>query len=386
MDKLVYILYPILLLVFLAGARPYGRGKWNEEFMTLDQTKYLQGFAVICVMMHHIAQETCADWQSYPLLPGLEFFVPIGYFFVAFFLFCSGYGLFKSYKTKTDYLKGFFGKRMLLLILAFYSTGWIFLIARILMKQKMDQKRFLFYFSGYMLSNPNAWYAIALPLFYLFFYLSFRFFKKDWMKIAGVMLGMFLYTFLGTWIDHNDYLMNGEWWYNSVHLFWIGMLFARFEKTIVEKLKKYYWLFTILAVVLMLGGYWISEWAQAVFSYYGEYNWNLTHWMVVKNRWLCLLTQMVASTGFVFWVLLMNLKLRVGNRLLALIGKITLEFYLIHGLFLEFFSYRFCDVVPSITRIKNVPLLTLMVFVPSVIAAVGLQKLHRKILNITAGK
>ena len=57
-------------------------------------------------------------------------------------------------------------------------------------------------------------------------------------------------------------------------------------------------------------------------------------------------------------------------------GTITLEFYLIHGLFLEFFLYRFCDIVPSITRITNVALLIVVVFVLSVPSALGLKKLH----------
>ena len=70
------------------------------------------------------------------------------------------------------------------------------------------------------------------------------------------------------------------------------------------------------------------------------------------------------------------MKLKIGNRFLEFMGTITLEFYLIHGLFLELFAYRFCDIVPSITRIENVAVLIIVVFALSVPAAVGLKKLH----------
>ena len=101
----------------------------------------------------------------------------------------------------------------------------------------------------------------------------------------------------------------------------------------------------------------LSLTAKNVYSYYGEYDPRLSHLMVVRNRWICLAAEMLASAGFAFCALLLNMKLKIGNRVLEFMGTITLEFYLIHGLFLEFFSYQFCDVVPSITRIKNVALL-----------------------------
>lgn len=376
MDKLVYLTYPALLILLAAGAKWYGKNQWNADFMSLKQTKYLQGFFAICIMLHHIGQETCAEWQKYPLIPGLEFFVPIGYFFVAFYLMCSGFGLFKSYRSKPDYLKGFFRKRILPLILAFYSTGLIFFFARVLMKQPMNGWDIFCNISGWGLPNPYAWYVVALPYFYLCFYLSFRFLKRDWMKISATILGVFLYTLLGTWIDHNNYWMRGEWWYNSVHLFWIGILFARFETQIVEHVKKNYLIYLIAAVAVTYVFFNLSLTAKNVYSYYGEYDPRLSHLMVVRNRWICLAAEMLASAGFAFCVLLLNMKMKIGNRVLEFMGTITLEFYLIHGLFLEFFSYQFCDVVPSITRIKNVALLIVVVLVPSLLLAVALKKLH----------
>ena len=105
---MIYLIYPLLVVVLLWGAKPFGRGKWNEEAFSLRQMKALQGFFAICIMLHHIGQKTCASWlEDALIIPGLEFFVPIGYLFVSMFFFCSGYGLYKSIQTKPNYLKGF---------------------------------------------------------------------------------------------------------------------------------------------------------------------------------------------------------------------------------------------------------------------------------------
>lgn len=388
MDKLVYLAYPVMLAVLLTGSKLYRKNQWNEEFMTLEQTKYLQGFFALCIMLHHIGQETCASWNEYPKLPGLELFVPIGYFFVSLFLLCSGYGLFKSFKAKEDYFKGFFVRRILPLILIFFITGWIYFVARILMHESMNSWKIFCYISGWGLPNLYAWFVIAMTYFYICFYVSFKYGKSDFARIAGVIAGVFIYTFIGTYVNHNDYWMRGEWWYNCVHLFWIGMLFARYENQIITKVKKRYSLYLILSIVFTVILYFVSEIAQGVFSYYGEYNIMTPHYMVVINRWICLITQMLASFSFVVQVLLINMKLKIGNRVLGFMGTITLEFYMIHGLILEFFSYNFCDNarVSGLYRIENVALLIIVVLIPSIFMALGLKKIiegiQRKLISI----
>lgn len=379
MDKLVYIIYGILPVMLFMGARVMKKREWNEEFLSLSQTKAIQGFSAVCIMLHHIAQKTCASWlDSYLIIPGLELFVPIGYFFVGIFLFSSGYGLMKSYREKPGYLQGFVKKRILPVVLAFYTTGIIFLIARYLMGEKISGSKLFFYLSGMQLSNPNAWYVIALPIFYLGFYLAFRFAKNERVAVLITCMVVLVYTLLGTCVDHNDWWLRGEWWYNSVHLFSLGILFAGHEKQIIPKIKKNYWVYLILAFVGIFIWFSISEYAQAQFSYYGE-NWGAPD--KVARRWICLVTQMLASCSFVFFVFLMGMKIRIGNRFLKFMGTITMEFYLIHGLFVELFAYSFAGVVPGLYRVKNVALYIALVFILALPSAILLQKLHQFLLR-----
>lgn len=379
MDKIVYVYYPLLAVILVWGAGFSKKGMWNEEFMSISQTKYLQGFFAICIMFHHVGQKTCASWLNpMVIIPGLEVFVPIGYWFVGIFLVCSGYGLIKSYFSKPDYLTGFIRKRILPVILAFYSTGFIFLIVRALMGEKMDVWQVIFYVTGLQLSNPNTWFVIALPIFYFAFYFAFKYIKNKDIALAVTCFTVFLYTLTGTMINHNDWWMRGEWWYNSVHFFSIGLLFARFEDKIISYVKRYYALYSVLTFVGIFIFYFASVIAQGVFSYYGELA-HLDH--VVLRRWACLITQILASCSFVFFVFLLTMKVKIGNRILGFMGTITLEFYLIHGLYVELFGYSFLDLAPSLYYIKNVALLVVVVVVLSIPSALLLQRLHRLIMG-----
>ena len=129
---------------------------------------------------------------------------------------------------------------------------------------------------------------------------------------------------------------------------------------------------------MILPLYAFSEWTQAAFSYYGEM-WHADH--VVLRRWVCLISQMLASCSFVFFVFIAGMKIKIGNRFLAFMGGLTLEFYLIHGLFIELFGFNFIDVAKSIYYIKNVALFTAVVFILGLLSAVLLQKFHNLLLH-----
>lgn len=377
MDKLVYIYYPVLAVLFLWGARLEKRGEWNEEFLSLRQTKAIQGFTAILIMFHHISQKTCASWLNPKyIVHGLDLFVNYGYYFVGIFLFGSGYGLYKSYMSKENYLQGFVKKRILPLVVAFYSCGLLFLVVRLLMKQRMQGWDLWLYIIGFKMPNPNSWYVVAVPMFYLAFYLFFRYIKnKNWALILTCLF-IFCYTLLGTFIRHNAYWMCGEWWYNSAHLFSIGLLFARWEKEMIPKIKSRYFFWFILGIVFIFVSDAGVRWAESNFSYYyGEYSYKpVPLFSMVWRKWVTLLVQQIASTIFVLWVFVAGMKLRIGNKALDFMGKITLEFYLIHGLFIELFGFSFLDVAPSIFYIRNVALFVLVVFVMALLAAIVFHK------------
>ncbi|MBO4346650.1 MAG: hypothetical protein J5840_03330, partial [Lachnospiraceae bacterium] len=80
LDKTIYLIYPLLAFVLFAGAKISKKKEWNEDAFSLRQMKALQGFAAICIMLHHVGQKTCASWiNPIYIRNGLNVFVPIGY-------------------------------------------------------------------------------------------------------------------------------------------------------------------------------------------------------------------------------------------------------------------------------------------------------------------
>jgi len=52
MNYLVYLVYPALIVLLAVGMKISKKGQWNETFMSLEQTKYLQGYVAILIMLH----------------------------------------------------------------------------------------------------------------------------------------------------------------------------------------------------------------------------------------------------------------------------------------------------------------------------------------------
>ncbi len=317
MDYLVYLFYPLLIGVLFYGGKVFKKSEWNEEVLSLEQTKAIEAFAAICIMFHHMAQKTCAYWMdSDYIVNGLNPFVMTGYLFVAIFFFFSGYGLIKSYKTKENYLQRFLPKRLSPLFVAAVLIGFVFLSARVGMKENV---RFQFFSFGEPRQiNPNGWFPIAITVLYIGFYLSYRFCKNK--KVA---LGLTCAVALA-YIVYCDFFLFGTWWYNTIPAFCAGLIFAEYEKPFIQSIKKHYILNVIILCVL-----------NVVFIYFSvqhsrEY-----------NRFVQLLSQMASSVTFVLLLIVLGLKVKIGNKALAFIGGMTLELYLIHGLFVHLFGYCF---------------------------------------------
>ena len=378
----MYLFYFSLALLFFFGARSTGRG-WNEEYTSLKQTKMLQGIAALGIALHHMAQKTCAPWHpSVYTVHGLDFFVPIGYMLVGLFLFCSGLGLYRSLKSKPDYLKGFFRRRILPIIIAYYLSEFIYTGIRLLMGEKMNLTTILWYLSGLHMANFNAWYVVVIPFFYLVFWAAFRFCKREGTAIAWVFLFTLAYTAAGALIDHqDDWWMRGEWWYNSIILFPLGLLFGKFEKQVTGFFKKGYWFWLLFFFAGIFLVFRQSEWlVNGPWGYYGEWGDRLK----VQHRLMSAGIQWVSAFFFVVCCFLLMMKVQLGNRVLAWLGGMTLEFYLMHGVFVELFGYNFLDISKSIVYIKKVPWYVVVVLACSVPASLLFRLILRQLTGLTA--
>lgn len=332
MHFFIYFVYPVLAFVLLYGIKKAPKGAFHENFLSLSQSKALQGFAAICILLHHIAQNTCAPWlEPDETIPGLEPFVPIGYLCVALFLFCSGYGLMKSYKSKENYLKDFLLRRALHPFFLLIVTDIILILLMSYFPHLFFEDNYIpiptpFHMGGAVLINEYSWFIYAIIIMYIAFYLSFKFCPKCKIAILLVFLASFGY------MAFCDWWMYGNWWFNTIILFPLGLLFAEYEVHLISLIKANYEKLLGATPILFLICFFAGENPNALW-----YALNLPPSYFIQH-WLTLGFQMAAAVLFMFLLILFSMKIQIGNRILSFFGVITAEIYLFHTILLQIFS------------------------------------------------
>ncbi len=324
--------------------------------MSAKKSKCILGLFAVLIMMHHLGQKVSAPWVPDTVRQhGLEIFVPIGYLLVAFFFFCSGYGLYKSAKTKEFYFTGFLVKR-------FNNTLLVFLIADIAylaVRATQDVIDFPL--------NPYSWFVETIVILYIGFYLTYK--KEGRLSFALMSLWILAYTVI-------CYVLNkGNWWINSTPVFLLGIYFAGHEESTLKKITDKKAVLIIISAVVTLITFLISENAGFLSGLLHIKNYGIVNIFIV-------IVQIIASSFFSIFVYLIALCIKDKEKrgpvaiVLTFFGNMTLEFYLIHGLFVQIFGHHFLyDSVKPVAYIKFVPLYVLVVFVLATVSAFALKKL-----------
>lgn len=371
MSYLSLIFYPALLVLLFYGSGRCKKGEWNDEFMSLGQTKAFLGFSSIVIIFHHLSQRTSVSWiKKDAIVHGLDGFEYLGYLFVALFFFCSGYGMFKSYETKVNYFENFFVKRAFPIIITWFLTSSLFFIVRSV-KDVPFSFSTIFSIGGPSMLNQYGWYVDIILILYLLFYLGFFRAKKDIYGIVVVAAGIVAI------ILFCDYFIYGTWWYNTLHMFLAGIIYASNEDRIVNVLKKRYIPILCVSMVILVITFLIGNSILPLYSMLAK------NYVYAVDRWIIYFCQLFSAFFFVTCVMMLWMKCYIGNEALDILGKMTLEIYLVHGLFVQLFSYAFIyDKIKPLIYIKNVFVYSLVVIVLSLPVAFAVKFLNLKICEI----
>ena len=303
---------------------------WNEQFLSRDTSKMLLGFFAIMVVFHHLVQHSGA--LDAGLLAVLEDF---GVGFVGGFFFFSGFGLFESFKSKPDYLKGFLKKRLPTVLVPFLSVNLIFVIYELTQtEENIGVKQLVFWITGWNLLNSQMWYMIEIIILYIIFYLLFRFIKNTKIAMALLFVAVGLMITMSFLRCHGERWFQGEWWYNTTLLFPLGALFSEHKDDIVYFIKRFYKIVLPVVFVLFIVFYNLTEYALKTYSYWSETGTDKGY----DDKLRCLMVQCPMVIFFILLVLVIGLKLKIGNKVLKYLGTVSLEIYLIHYLFMSIFA------------------------------------------------
>lgn len=374
-EHLLLCIFPLVLLVIMAVKVKFaGKGLFHEDFLSLEQSKILQGIAAVSIIFHHLSQYITNygnEWKG-----PITIYSSMGIFFTTIFFFCSGYGLVISHKRKPDYLKSFFKKRMPSVFIPFMLSNIIyFIFVGIYFGRIGSVLEGVANFFGIVLINTNTWFLVEIMILYLAFYFIFRFIKepKCAMTVMGIFIAILITISLLLGHDKSEYgghWFMGEWWYNTTIFFLAGMLTAQYYEPILAFLKKRYkWLMPVSAV-MFLAAFALEELIIRNFGYYQEWEGHPGY----GAKAITLLSQVVVCFVWLIMVLLILLKVKFNNKILILLSKISLELYIIHEIFKVHFTFS--------KYAKNDINIFVLVLLSSILAAIVLKLIHKYLIEL----
>ena len=330
----IVILLLITLLIYLLPQ--------NKEYLSVESTSGLRGFLALGIIFHHLS----------PLVKtGEEFsnFSYMGTYIVSIFFFLSAYGLYVQNESKENYLDNFLEKRLSKIMVPFFIISLIYMFARFVNGQLMDLNFFINLFKKGSTIIYNGWFVDIIILMYVFFYISFKFFQNKLLSIVLNTIFIICYICLAIKLGYSF------WWYNSVLPFIIGLIWAKNQNKIDRFLDRYYFIAIILVTVLLF------------FSH--KYNILLKYVHLEDSYSYALAANLDNIIFTIYFIILFLKKINFSNVYLALIGRISFELYMIHGLVISILEKIFVS-----SRVNDV-LFTFFVLMISLILAWIINKL-----------
>ena len=345
----------------------------KENYLSVKQSTALKGLFAIGVLVCHVvpASGLVANNILSPLLGSL------GYLCVAAFFFMSGYGIAAQYYAKGEqYLKGFLKNRVLSIYLLTLFLIVVYAIFRILVGVQIPMFDLL---QSFLIGNTivsNGWYLQVVVIFYLFWYLTVRFIKKEKTQFIALLALVLTYMLIGR-------LFLSNFWYQSSLGFLLGVYWQKNKQKIDN------WLFLKgkrpLMLILSFLGFFITyalsnssfiklidTFCEKILSTPKNIFTNIIFCRDVRIVMACL-----SAVLFVIFILALNtiFSQLINCGLLKFLGKYSLEIYVLQGIPLHIFKV-------GILKIENGYLYIVCVILSTIILAVVMHPLIKFITNI----
>lgn len=284
---------------------------FNEDYLSIRTTQALRGILSMLVLFYHL----CQKLQGVKVLFFIDNF---GIMCVSTFFFLSGYGLQKNYMEKPNYRKRILTKRIpavlvpfLLLNLLYWGYYWLsgdpMTLAEILENQAM----------GIPLVD-YSWYMFVILLIYCNYYLStFLFRPGSWGMVLYHVISVVLWMFLCEALHYPFH------WHHTVMAFVMGPLWAMAGEKIKERMQKHYWRSLAVSLLIFLVFYAAALKTAGISE------------VIVPLFW-------ASCCAFIPLLLLVLMKVSIGNPILLFLGKISFELYGLQGLFIRLLRSDVC--------------------------------------------
>ena len=331
-----YVCIALLGAVLIGGARR--RPADDMAFFDRISVKEIQGAIALFIIFHQTVVALDAVYEN---CGDMEFFYYYGILAVAFFFFSSGFGLMKRWKTDENYIKGFMKRRIFTVLVPFFICNYIYLtnalLTNIAFRKHFGFEEVIFSFFGIFLVNNEMWFAVEIMILYVAFRIVFAKIKKPLPGIL-IMTGLVLVMITtGLFSGHAttgvmSYWFKGEWWYNTIFMFPVGMLYACNEERINKIIKKAFASILIASSVLFLLMDYLHRYLILESIYYTDYFDSPTPFL---DKLLGLGQETLFELVFLILVVTIMSRVRIGNPVIKFFGKISLEMIMLNYLLID---------------------------------------------------
>lgn len=294
----------VTTLIILVNCRIIGGG-YNDEYLSLDTTKKEKGIAAILIVLHHLSQRVKVS-GSFVILGY------IGFILVAVFFFISGYGLSYGVRYKHDYLKGFFKRRLLPVLVPYWIVNTVDIVFYLIKGTVFTPMQYVLSFIGIDVIT-GTWFVTAILIMYIIFWLAFKCMK------SYIVLGLCLIGYCIICINlnlHSSYTA-------SISAFALGVFWNKIDRRMITWIREKY--FLKLTFVLVTFG--IMFLGRLILSAKG-----------INNEIVHLILRNLISVLFVLALIAVNQKVQFTGKTLQWLGNISYELYIVHYVLLSMLS------------------------------------------------
>ena len=264
-------------------------------------------------------------------------------------------------------------KRLPAVLVPFFVCNLLFVLVSLAAGARPKVWELVLYVAGLILLNDQMWFIVELAILYVVFYLLFRRDEKKRLPLWKMAVVLVVMTVVSLLLGHDGLPDSqglwffGEWWYNTTWTFFVGMVIAKHRDTVVGFVKVKY-----KRVLALLAGLFAILYPFTLFmircvGYWKEWPGHRGY----VEKLLTLLVQAPTVIVFVLLLFVISMKVQFGNRMLAFIGTIALEMYLVQNIFITYLRPFF----------KMDWLFYLAVYVCTILLAIVVHKADQRIIK-----
>ena len=275
----------------------FGMNKKDSlDYIDKEGTIEMRGLGMILIILAH-AMGGKSNFVTF-------FFYASAILGVSICFFVSGYGLYKSYISKTQYLKHFLPQKISKILVPYVILFILVIVVKFIKDKRLNTDDILHDILRLQLNGLLLWYLKIQLLCYLLFFLGFHCPSKY--RIASVFILELIYVII-CWKSGAE-----EYWYNTCLFFPIGLLFAKYENKLLPIIRVH---FTIIGSLLLF------VLIFAIIFFKGRMG---VSYIIDP---LYMLSFLILSISF--------FRHYTGSFLLHYLGSLSMEVYLVHLLLLQ---------------------------------------------------